>query len=194
MTRSISLLFVLFCSACIQLGSEPQPTRYYLLEPLSEIRAAANSQRLHLELVPIEFPSYLDRPQIVSRTATNGIHIAEHDRWAEPLADSLARTIQENLRNRLPNIRISSAPWNHQSDTSYLLRLTVNRFDGILGEQADVDIRWTLIAQKNNQELSRMHFNTQLAIDENYQGLVQGLNSALAQLSDQLADALASLP
>lgn len=191
MIRLFSLLFLLICSACIQLGSEPHPTRYYLLEPVADISTNASEQPLQLELSPIEFPSYLDRPQIVSRTADNGILVAEYDRWAEPLSDNLTRTLQENLRNQRPSLRISSAPWNNHNGPEYLLRITVNRFDGILGQQTDADIRWTLIDYKNGQELARRHFQRQVKIESDYQGLIDGLSRTLAELSREVTTILA---
>lgn len=190
MMRYLCLFTLLLCSACIQLGNEPHPTRYYLLEPVANVRSAANDQPLQLELSPIIFPSYLDRPQIVTHNINNSIQIAEYDRWAEPLSENLTRTLQENLRNQLPNVRISSAPWNQSSAPVYLLQLTVNRFDGVLGQQTAVDIRWTLVNYKTNTEIARRHFRAQLPIDENHRGLVDGLNSTLAELSQEIASML----
>lgn len=190
MIRIFPLLILLLCSACIQLGGEPQPIRFYLLEPVAEIDAPGHAEQIQLEFSPIEFPSYLDRPQIVSRSQSNLIQIADLDRWAEPLPDNLSRTLQENLYKRLPAVQISSAPWNVNNGPAYQVKLIINRFDGILGQQTEVDIRWSLFATQNNKELRREHFRANLPIGDSYRNLVDGLNSALAKLSGEIATAL----
>lgn len=187
MIRILPLIILLLCSACIQLGGEPQPVRFYLLEPIDQIDTISRSKQINLEFSPIDFPIYLDRPQIVSRTQSNLIQIADHDRWAEPLPDNLSRTLQENLFKLLDGIQISSAPWSLNDGPAYRVKLIVNRFDGILGQQTEVDIRWSLFDSHNNRELQRKHFRAKLPIGDSYRNLVDGLNSALAMLSQEIA-------
>jgi uncharacterized lipoprotein YmbA len=184
------LPLLLLCSSCIQLGGEPQPTRFYLLEAVAEFNEVSSAQKILLELGPIEFPTYLDRPQIVSRMPNNTIVIAEYDRWAEPLPDNLTRTLKENLNKRLAGAQISTAPWSNHADQGYAVRLTINRFDGIIGQQTEVDIRWSLYSPAGDQELLRKHFIGRIPIDNNYQGLVAGLNKVLSELSKEIATAV----
>lgn len=183
-------LFLLLCSACIQLGGEHQPNRFYLLEPIAETNATINTEQIQLEISPIEFPSYLDRPQIVTRDQANTIQIANHDRWAEPLPDNFLRTLQENLFKQLPEVRIGSAPWRTNDSPSFLLKLSINRFDGIVGKQTEVDIRWTLSSTQTNTELLHEHYQAQLPTGDSYQAMIGGLNIALADLSKKIATAL----
>ena len=46
---------------------------------------------------PIEIPSYLDRPQIITRMRLHELMLNEHALWAEPLDKALARVIALNL-------------------------------------------------------------------------------------------------
>jgi len=188
-----SLLFILLlCSSCIQLGGEPQPTRYYLLEAVAEPVSGTVSEPLQVELVLDEFPSYLDRPQLVSRGRNNTVQLAELDRWAEPITDSLVRVLKENLRRQAPAIRISSAPWNTDISPTYLLKISVIHFDGEFAKTTDVDIRWSLLLARTGEELTRQHFRKSIAIEANCQGYVDGLNRSLAELSEVIAATLVS--
>lgn len=193
MIRTLPLFLLLFCTACIQLGGDPLETSFYLLEPVAETSLANKSEQIKVELNPIEFPNYLNRPQIVSRTRNNSLVIAEYDRWAEPLLDNITRSLQENLIRQLAGIRISSAPWDSPVEPTYIIKLTINRFDGVIGEQTEIDIRWALIAAADKQELLREHYLVQTPIGNSYQDLVDGLNAALAGLSKDLATALLTL-
>ena len=137
MIRFLAPFALLLSTACIQLGGEAQPTRYYLLAPLATTAVIENAAEVQLEMDALEFPSYLDRAQLVSRTPQGTIQIAEYDRWAEPLADNLSRTLQENLYQLAPGVQVNSALWNNGPPAKLLLRLRVNRFDGTLGHEPD---------------------------------------------------------
>lgn len=187
MNRFLLLFFLLLCSSCIQLGGEPQPTRFYLLEATAEPSADHSAQTIQLDLGPIEFPTYLDRPQIVTRDHSNAIAIADHDRWAEPLPENFTRTLQENLTKAINGGRINSAPWTATNSKNLSLKVTLNRFDGIIGQQTEVDIRWTLFGTDGSTELQRKHFIAKTPISDSYQALVEGLNKALAKLSSDIA-------
>lgn len=190
MIRFLPLLLLGLCTSCIQLGGESQPIHYYLLEPIAETIDAGSSRPLYVELGPIEFPTYLDRPQIVSRDANDSIIIADFDRWAEPLPENLARTLQENLFKLLNNVRISSAPWAAAAERRFSVRLIINRLDGIIGQRTAVDIRWSLFDSISNREILRKHFIDRSAIGSSYQDLVTGLNRAVAKLCKDIAMAL----
>ncbi|SHJ69940.1 ABC-type transport auxiliary lipoprotein component [Malonomonas rubra DSM 5091] len=183
----IAILTLLLCQGCIQLGSDTQPTRYYLLEPLAEPVVATGSEPLNIKLGPIEFPGYLDRLQIITRGADNAIITAPLDRWAEPLSENFQRTLQENLHRRLGNAEIQLAPWNLNSKPGYQILLTINRFDATLGKQLNVDIRWDIISLSTNGKKTRGHFLSQTEIGKNYGEMVKQLSSALANFSHELA-------
>src|SRR5262249_8992959 len=51
---------------------------------------------------PVIIPAYLDRTEIVTRTAADRVEISMFHRWAEPLADSIARTVAEEIASRVP--------------------------------------------------------------------------------------------
>jgi len=81
-------------------GSSP-PTYFYLLSAQAEgplARAGGSRERARVIAVgPVELPLYLDRPQIVSRSASNELRLAEFHRWAEPLEENFANVLVENL-------------------------------------------------------------------------------------------------
>lgn len=186
-----ALFLLLSCNACIQLGSEPQPARYYLLTPQEKISSDANGQGTKLSLGPISFPAYLDRPQLVTRNSLNEIVVAEFDRWAEPLQDNLLRVLKENLSRNLDGISISDYPWQPNQGHGLSLQLTINQFDGVIGQRTVVDVRWLLLRPNNSKELDRGHFVSRLLIGNSHEELVAGLNESLNQLSHQIAQAIA---
>ena len=59
---------------------------------------------------PVTLPQYLDRPQIVERTGPNSLKIAEFDRWAEPLNNTVPRILVQNISQLLQSDRVYALP------------------------------------------------------------------------------------
>ena len=71
-----------------------EQARLYTLSGLPFTAASASIQpastsALAIGIGPVTLPFYLDRPQIVRRTSPNRLEIAEFDRWAEPLSNTV---------------------------------------------------------------------------------------------------------
>ncbi len=188
MIRYLILAILLLCSGCIQLGNDSQPSRYYLLTPMDATVTDPVANPAILKLAPLKLPPYLDRPQIVTRSRANEIVIAEFDRWGEPLRDNLRRVIEENLLLQFKTITLDNQSWSTGKSEEAKLFITINQFDGTLGQQARVDIRWELIDSKDNHQ--RGHFVAEQPIGRDYSELVRELNNALNQFSIKLAQDL----
>ena len=70
-----------------------QPTHFYVLTPLTRADRlqpiTGDKLELALGVGPVTLPSYLDRPQIVTRLESNRLDMAEFEQWAEPLQESV---------------------------------------------------------------------------------------------------------
>ena len=130
-TRAVSglaLLAALGLLACAPLGGETPPSRFYLLEPLEAPPARADGPQLGIG--PIRLAAYLDRPQIVSRRGDHTLELAEFDRWAEPLDESITRVLMEDLGALLETDRVQRHPLRDVGKVDVQLELDVQRFDG----------------------------------------------------------------
>ena len=96
------LLTMIFLSGC---GGSSAPSKFYLLSSLAKSDAQTRNPespvRLAVGVGPVEVPAYLDRPQIVTRLSLNTLRLAEFDKWAEPLKDTVSR---------ITNIVLKAAP------------------------------------------------------------------------------------
>ena len=106
-----------------------KPARYYLLSALSPVAGLNEDRGVSLGVGPIEFPKYLDRPQIVTRESHSRLDFGEFDRWAEPLDENFARVLSENLAELLSTDDVVEFPWTRSTRIDYQIIVTVNRFD-----------------------------------------------------------------
>ncbi len=183
------LLFL--CVSCIQLGGEAQPTAYYLLQEATNISSPYSDKALNINIKLATFPSYLDRPQIVTQSRKNKIEFSSFIRWGEPLKENLTQTLRENLLLFFPNADISIGPWEHSDKDATQIILSVNDFSGELGQYSDVDIRWVIDA--DNGLIKRGHFTEQRPLGETHHDLVVELSNSLNRLGQELVNQLTNM-
>ncbi len=166
------------------------PTFYQLEEPVSmELRGVEHGLIVGLELLNI--PAYLDRPQIVTRIADHKLFLSESHMWAEPLKKSIARVVCVNLSNQLNSNRVFSLPRRDRKlPLDFKIILTINRFDGRLGDEVNLSARWSLFDQNNKPLLTRVSIISQTTEGQDYDTLVIALNRALFALSNEIAGAM----
>ncbi len=190
MKMLLSVLLLLLCSSCVQLGGDTQPLRYYLLQPNEAAQPVALQSDAAVLIEPIRLPAYLDRPQLTTHNNQNQVIIAPLDRWAEPLEENFSRILHENLSRHLQPSRVDSS-LNAAGNNNLTLSLIVNSFDGIIDKQISVDIRWKITAEKPVKEVRQGRFTLDTPVGTGYAQLVKGLNEALNDFSFKLAQELA---
>jgi len=124
-------------------GPQADPTAFFLLSS-PPAGAAGTAVQVSFGVGPVMLPGYLDRPQIVTRLSDNEVALAEVDRWAEPLADNLVRTLEENLAKLLPGSSSVRYPWYATDAPDYAVALDVRRFEADATGSVVLDATWTL--------------------------------------------------
>ena len=175
-----------------------RPTRFYLLTPMDRSerleQIAGDKLDLALGVGPITIPPYLDRPQIVTRLDANRLDMAEFEQWAEPLQDSVARILTENLSRLLSTHQVEMFPWRRSARFNYQVVVTLLQFESIgIGETA-LTARWVLLNEAEAEEGLRNTFRVTVPREaEDYASIVETMSAALSQLSRDIAVAIRAL-
>ena len=136
-------------------------------------------------------PGRLDRAQIVTRTSQNQFHMAEFDRWAEPLEDTFSRVLAENLSVLLSTENVHVFPWKKSTAIDYQVAVNVISFDGKLGESASLTARWTLFGKGGDEILAQRRSTfVESTGEQGYEALVIAESRALESLSREIASAI----
>jgi uncharacterized lipoprotein YmbA len=172
-----------------------RPIDFYTLTPLppaSGVQDAAPGTVIAVP--PVVIPQYIDRPQIVTRTDDNQIALSEFNRWGGALKDDLSRVLVENLNALLAGRGVSVMSDLLALDPAYLVTVTVNRFDGRLGDTVWLNAAWTIRDQKARKMLAAKTSTIQEKIAvEGYDALVTAESQAVAALSREIAAELAAV-
>ena len=188
------LILVFFLAAC----SSTPPVAYYTLNTLpemqQEIPAEVMDDTIAIGVGPVEFPKFLDRPQIVTRKSQNQIEVSEFHRWAGSFPGDFSRVLAKNISILLPTDRVAVYPWGEQFSPTYRIKLEVEQFDGQLGEGVVLDVTWVVTDQEGTNKLVvRKSRIEEAALDKTYEALVEAKSNGLATLSRTIVEELRKL-
>ena len=192
------LIFVGVISLWVIIGgcASTPPSRFYVLSPMQgeNRQADADENCAAISVGPVELPDYVDRSQIVTRISPNKLSLAEFDQWAEPLKESFARVLMENLSILLCADPISLYPSRGPTAIDYRVEVEVIRIDGKLGERASLIARWMILDEKDNTVLFTKKSNlSSPAQGGDYEALVSAQSQTIAALSRDIAEALKTM-
>jgi len=184
-----TLLLVLFAGGC---GST-EPSRFYLLSPVETgVQEGAATLDVAVDIASVELPRYLATPTIVTRASANELELAEYDRWAEPLEESFARCLAENLAAQIPTRNVSRAPWERVGTPDCVLRVAVDRFD-VEDGRVLLEVHWSLTypERANHDMVERSAFEAPLE-NEGFAAIARAMSRALAEFSGTVAQSIRS--
>jgi uncharacterized lipoprotein YmbA len=187
----LGLLFVLGCT------SSP-PTRFYTLSSLQEggkdLKESGSGQDLVIGVGPIQFPEYLDRQEIVTRSSSNKITLSDFDLWAGSLAEDFNRVLVENLSVLLSTESVILYPRLRPGLARYQILVHVLRFDGSPGGDVSLIARWAILEGKERKVASmRKSTIIEPSGGKDYEAMVAANSRALEKLSREIADAVRAL-
>jgi uncharacterized protein len=182
-------LLALMLAGCLFGAS--RPVDYYTLTPLPRPTGTGGQDATPgtiIALYPVVFPEYLDRPQIVTRADDNQIALSEFHRWAGSLKYAFANMLVENLNVLLAARRANVMFDTLTFDPSYLVTVTVNRFDGQLGDTVWLNAAWSIWDVKAKKMLAvKTSVIQEKAAAQGYAALVAAKSRAITALSREIA-------
>jgi uncharacterized lipoprotein YmbA len=182
------------------------PERFYTLsaqgsQPRDGTQFASQSppgQDLSVAVAAVTIPGTLDRPQMVQFVGDGRIDLTEQERWGEPLAHGIARTLAEDLRDRLGVPMVAAYPQDASAHARFKITVDFSHLDARSGDVL-LDAIWTVRDTQGAQPgvipgtQSGHTVLTQPALGSDGESSVLAQSAALAHLSDALAAAVKML-
>jgi uncharacterized protein len=176
-----------------------QPSRFYALTAISDINTTIpenlSADGKTIGVGPVEIPSQLNRPQIVTLRGPHQIHMAEFDRWAGTLKENINLVIVENLSALLPEDQVYVFPWRSVKPVQYQIVIRIMRFDTVPDETVTLDARWIISEREGRQMLLEKGSQIRIPFTGNgYEDIVSAQSQALGELSREIAATVQTLP
>ncbi len=132
-------------------GTTPASHYYLLSAPAQQIPSGTSPS---VGVGPIEIPEYLNRHAMVYNRDGNRLHIANFDRWAEPLDSSILRVVRLNLATTLNTQDVQAYPWKKSSRPEYGIAVTILGLDAN-DESAKLVVEWHIRKPQSDKTLMR---------------------------------------
>lgn len=197
-----ALLLALILSGC-GIGGTSRPAEFYILTALpegTEPLAPAGTTVPDIGIGQVQIPSYLDRPQIVTKITENQIHLSEFHRWGEALQNATTRILRENTAILLGGGGVSAFPWLQPFPNDYLVHVVILDFEAsshtgnvtlrVMYRVTDTKTKQTVLVRESE---FRQPIATSTTGD-NYKAIVDAMSATLADLAQAFSKELIQLP
>lgn len=187
-----ALLALLLLAGC---ATSPRSAFYVLsAESGPLVGVAGNCSSQAISVGPVSWPRYLDQPRIVTRVGSNRLEENEFNRWGGSLEDDFARTVIKNLSELLGSELVINYRRSGHFAPMYRVEMDVHQFDGQLGGDVVLNVKWNIIAVATGKiELVTTSNIKTGTSGPDYDALVNASSIALAKLSEEIATQLASV-
>lgn len=195
LTAAIFLVVIMLLTGC---AGTSKPSKFYLLLTIPDIEgtthSTADSDSPSIMVGPITLAAYLDRDQIVNRTAGNELTIDEFARWGEPLQDNFYRVLIDNLSLLLNTPEIYAFNRQKAVPADFQVAIDVIRFDSALNGDAYMTAFWSVLGGDGKSVLlNKKSIFRVTPPPGDVAGLVEAQNRALTDFSREIATAVRSL-
>jgi hypothetical protein len=195
--------FALFVGLALSIGlagcaSPSQPSRFYRLDSQLPLAAMpepglAQAPMPMVGVGPVMLAGYLDRPQMVERSAGYRVELHEFDRWAGTLQENIVQVLADVMQQSLPRVQVISYPWDGSVRPDYALILHVSRFDR-QGDRIRLQARWSLVATADDRLLRLDRSAIEVAVEgAAIEATVAASSQALQLLAGEISQKLPSL-
>jgi uncharacterized lipoprotein YmbA len=179
--------------AALLAGCASPPTTFYTLSPDASLQREGGALPHPVVVGPVTIPEVVDRPQIVTRTASaqvNQVTFGEFDRWGESLKSGIADTLAADLGRLLGPERVSVAARAVADQDAWRVRVDVMQFDSVPGDAVTIEAQWSVRGPDSTLASGRSLVREPVQ-GAGYQALVAAHSRALAAISREIAAAIA---
>lgn len=180
-----------FLAACL---SGSPPSRFYTLhaEAPSGEAGSVTIGNGWVGVGPIDMPSYLDRPQIVTRGEGHRLVVHEFDRWADPLKGRVLTVLMENVVRLSESKRVVPYPWPSSLQPGRTVVGEIAAFEAGPSGEVVLRVRWLVQApdKPDDAEVKTGEYR-EAAPPGDFDAMAAAMSRALARWSRDIATALA---
>ena len=183
------------CSAIARTILAPQKdvSKFYLITPVDSATSAPTATQssgggFTIGLGPIKLPPYLDRPEVVTRAASNRLELSKDDRWGESLQNGFTRAMERDLAAQAGTQNIVAFPWYATVHIDMQVEIDVYRFETDGQGNANLSAKWTLLDPTGNILYTQESNLTQPSKPGDDTEAAAALSRTIGDLSAQIAN------
>lgn len=179
------------------LGGGPKPEFYTLSAASGPAGGPVIASRpdLGIAIGALEFPRYLDRPELVRRDGSYRLIVADVHRWGGSMRTDILRVVSDDLGRLLGTARVAVYPAEPRFAADYRVLLDVREFEGFSDGNVVLRVRWTIASAPDGNALVVEESRVEQPVSSSsYDDMVSAESTALGTVTRQIAERIASLP
>jgi uncharacterized lipoprotein YmbA len=178
---AVAVLFCGLVAAC----SSPDPT-YYTLQVAPGAPVPGGPATIEIRRPGLA--GYLDRSDVVLKSADYRLDVNSQLRWAEPLGDMIGRVLAQDLGQRLPGTAVFSQSGAITADPSMRVEVDILTFDADASGTVTLAAELAIERGTTHQPLAARHVSlTAQPAGPGAAAQAAAMSSLLGQLADQVA-------
>jgi hypothetical protein len=186
-SRCLAGAALLGASACF--GAKADPTTFWVLAPVAAPAAATGAAGPAIGLGPVTLPTYLDRPQLVTRVDEHQVRVDEFSRWAEPLGAQVTEALAEQIRAKARPGSLVRYPWRANQIPDYSVRVQVSRFEAAASGEVLLQATWQVLDREGRQVRAQASEH-RVPAGPTVREAVAAMSEAAGRLGQEVAEAL----
>lgn len=140
---------------------------------------------------PVSTPDILKQSQISTGTTDGRYLLNDQHRWAGEVSNEFSRAMAELLADKLGTEEVVLFPRWQDLEPTHQITFDILALDGILGEDANLMVRWSVIDPKAKAVLvTRRSSFSEKPADAGYDAWVSAQRSNIRRLSEEIAAAI----
>lgn len=193
MTRRYGVpLAVMALSLAMAACSSTKESSFYTLQTEASAQAPlASGSPLWVEVVPVQVPQQVQRPQLVLDEGDGKVKIDEFHRWAGSLDDEVGAALSSALSRDLGAVDVYRTPVPAGRPV-YRISVKVQRFDSAPGRRTALDAVWSVRRLPDSVTMT-CRTALQQPVAAGFPALVAGHRAQIEQLAAQIGSAVQSL-
>jgi|SRR5450830_1327266 len=194
-----SLAIIILIASC----ATSAPTRFYTLSvPVQSQQSTAKATTIAIEVLPVNVPERLKRPQLVINTQGAQLKVLEQDRWSSSFNDELHDVFASGIANQTGALEVSHGG-RVANQAIYRIAITLRQLDAVPGGNIVADFAWTItrvdVGSRNIDPTSAKDhaISCQLALTKpvgsSIDAMVQGMQATVAEVVAAISANIVSL-
>lgn len=181
MTR-IKLLFIL---SALFLASGCAFSNYYVLSTASQPKESYAYKPQVLGVEKVTVPEYLFKREIAVARSSSQVTFLSGSQWAEDMDTGLTHRLIAFLQKKFQHPGVYGYPWGTDRQPDIKIKVHVTRFIA-QGESVYLDASWEVKDMRTDRRALKL-FSTRVPTKTDAGSIVDAMNSAFAQLEEEVA-------
>ena len=180
-------------AACLLLVLNGCATRqvdhFYVIDTQPSAARDSNTPFARQVTLRVSVPSLIDRAEMVLSTS-DGVAVAEHERWAAPLSDLITAALARDIEQQRSDVVVLPRRLDQSGVPLTEIVIDVNEVRARPGERVSLEAHWRVSdAGSGKISLGRDIFVTALH-SQSYAAVAEGLAASVGLLADRLVKEL----